>query len=320
MAEPDLSQALEIINNWRSSHSFPLNTFQVTLRRKAQEADPRPLIAQRIKRLSSIAYKLHRFPGIRLSRMQDIGGCRAVLGSVSQVRALRDIYRHSDLRHTLVREKDYISAPKPDGYRSLHLIYRYYSNRTEQYNGLQIEIQLRSRLQHLWATAVETVGTFLQQALKASQGEEDWLRFFALMGSAFAIREHTPLVADTPHSNPDLVAELRELARRLDVKNRLQAYGAALHITEGPGANRARFFLLELNPGHNVLTIHGYTQDALARATTEYLNVERRLSGQPGAEAVLVSVDSLRALKRAYPNYFLDTRAFVEAVDQAISA
>jgi len=45
-------QALTVINNWRSSHSFPLNTFQVTLKRKAQRVDPNTLLAQRIKRLS----------------------------------------------------------------------------------------------------------------------------------------------------------------------------------------------------------------------------------------------------------------------------
>jgi hypothetical protein len=103
------------------------------------------------------------------------------------------------------------------------------------YNGLRIEMQLRSRLQHAWATAVETVGTFLRQALKSSQGEGAWLKFFALMGSALARREHTPLVP-----------------------------------------------------------------------------------GTPGAEAVLVSVDSVTALRSAYPNYFLDTKAFVEAYKLAV--
>jgi hypothetical protein len=50
--------ALEIINNWRSSHSYPLNTFQMNLRRAATAIDADALIAQRIKRLSSISHKL----------------------------------------------------------------------------------------------------------------------------------------------------------------------------------------------------------------------------------------------------------------------
>ncbi|MGH7265289.1 MAG: hypothetical protein ACREMB_10610 [Candidatus Rokuibacteriota bacterium] len=54
ISEEDFEEALQIINNWRSSHSFPLNTFQVTLRRNARQIDPNSLVAQRIKRLSSI--------------------------------------------------------------------------------------------------------------------------------------------------------------------------------------------------------------------------------------------------------------------------
>jgi hypothetical protein len=69
--------------------------------------------------------------------------------------------------------------PQKSGYRGIHLVYRYNGRKTE-YNGLKIEIQIRTVIQHAWATAVETVGMFTQQALKSSQGEQDWLRYFAL--------------------------------------------------------------------------------------------------------------------------------------------
>jgi len=36
-------------------------------------------------------------------------------------------------------------------------------------------------------------------------------------------------------------------------------------------------------------------------------------------DAVLVSVESLELLRRAYPNYFLDTRAFLNALKQAVA-
>jgi ppGpp synthetase/RelA/SpoT-type nucleotidyltranferase len=76
--DEELERALTIINNWRSVHSFPLNTFQKTLRDKARKVDSQVLVAQRIKRLSSIELKLRRFaPQMQLSQMQDIGGCRA---------------------------------------------------------------------------------------------------------------------------------------------------------------------------------------------------------------------------------------------------
>ena len=31
--------ALDVINNWRASHNYPLNTFKVTLRRYASKVD-----------------------------------------------------------------------------------------------------------------------------------------------------------------------------------------------------------------------------------------------------------------------------------------
>jgi hypothetical protein len=188
--KPDLDAldvALNIISNWRSSHSFPLNTFQNTLRNRAKRVDQKPLVAQRLKRLSAIGAKLRRFPTMRLSAMQDIGGCRAVVADVARVDKLIALYHGGTLmKHQLLREKDYIRQPKPDGYRSVHLIYRYHSDGRDQqpWNGLQIEIQLRSRLQHAWATAVETVDLFTGQALKSSVGSDEWKRFFVLMSGA----------------------------------------------------------------------------------------------------------------------------------------
>ena len=80
----DYSRALTVINNSRSSHSFPLNSLQVNLRHIARRVFDGSLIAQRIKRLASIELKLKRFKTIRLSQMQDIGGCRAVVRSGSR--------------------------------------------------------------------------------------------------------------------------------------------------------------------------------------------------------------------------------------------
>lgn len=96
-------------------------------------------------------------------------------------------------------------------------IYRYYSDVNKAYNGLKIEMQLRTKLQHAWATAVETVGTFIRQALKSSQGEEEWLRFFAFMGTVIALREKQSLVPGTPQDRSKLVSELRKYASQLEV-------------------------------------------------------------------------------------------------------
>jgi ppGpp synthetase/RelA/SpoT-type nucleotidyltranferase len=78
-----VQEAYEIIYNFRSSHSFPLNTFQTTLRDKAHKVDADCIVAQRIKRLPTILAKLNRRK-VKLSEIQDIGGCRAIVSSVAR--------------------------------------------------------------------------------------------------------------------------------------------------------------------------------------------------------------------------------------------
>jgi hypothetical protein len=315
----EFDQALRIINNWRSSHSYPLNTFQMWLRKNARRVDQQSLVVQRIKRLSSIELKLRRFGWLKLSEMQDIGGCRAVVGSVRSVDRLVARYKRSRFDHKLDHEDDYIRAPKRSGYRGVHLIYRYHNRKKRAYTGLKIEVQLRSPLQHAWATAVETVGTFTRQALKSSRGEKEWLRFFALMGTALAMREGTPIIPGTPSDGEALFSELSEHVKNLEVESKLAAYGTVIKHLEESRIPGAHYFLLALDPEAHTLSVTGFQSDESERASKDYLAVERSLAGRPGADAVLVSAESLAALKRAYPNYFLDTRVFLEALRQAIA-
>jgi hypothetical protein len=309
----------DIISNWRAAHSFPLNTFKIGLLKRARLIDEKSIVAQRLKRLSSIAFKLHRFPDMKLTQMQDIAGCRAILGTVGDVRGLAAAYKRSDIKHKLVHEDDYIETPKDSGYRSHHLIYRYYSDRSEVYNGLKVEIQIRTALQHAWATAVETVGTFIQQALKSSQGEGEWLRFFALMATVLAFREGTAPVPVTPTDRRELRDELRHLKEKLDVSGHLLAYTAALRNPEIVGVYKdSHYFLLELDPKEKRIKVTGYKSEDLTRASSDYTTIEKAaIEGKSGLDAVLVSVESVKALKQAYPNYFLDTHRFLDAVEIA---
>ncbi|MGA3125210.1 MAG: RelA/SpoT domain-containing protein [Candidatus Korobacteraceae bacterium] len=311
-------ESFAIIGNWRTAHNFPLNTFQIGLRRRAKQVDENAIVVQRLKRLSSIALKLQRFPEMKLSQMQDVAGCRAVVESVSQVVKLVNLYKKSDIKHKLVHEDDYIQHPKESGYRGVHLVYRYFSDRSELYNDLKVEVQIRSYMQHYWATAVETVGTFIQQALKSSQGEEDWLRFFVLMGAAIAAREGTPPVPNAPVNRREWRAELRHYVNALDVENHLRVYASALTAPERVGQD-AHYFLLELDPVAREVKVTGYKRDELEKASNDYLSAERSaISGRTFHDAVLVSAESLKSLKLAYPNYFLDTHRFIQVMKHAV--
>jgi hypothetical protein len=131
------------------------------------------------------------------------------------------------------------------------------------------------------------------------------------MGSALALREgSSALVPNTPSNAAELVKELRFLARKLNVAASLQMYGHALKVGEESIVKGHYFYLMKLEPSKEIMTITGFPRKSLEEATNRYLEVEREIAGNPGSEAVLVSVDSISALKRAYPNYFLDTEIF----------
>jgi hypothetical protein len=306
-------RAVEIVDNWRSAHYFPLNTLQSGLRQKCIRIGCKYLIAQRIKRRSAIEEKLVRMKKLSLSEMQDIGGCRAVVASVKRVSDLVREFKASRHRHELIHEDDYIHCPKKSGYRSHHLIYRYRSRQHRDFDGLKIEVQLRTGLQHAWATAVETVGTFTDQALKSGLGKADWLRFFALTGTAIANKEQTPPVPDTPCDASELRDELSRYVKDLHVIELLEAYTAVPDITKGhdPSYN---FFLIVLDPLKKRVEITCYGKKDIGVGMLEYSIVEKKIADGERLDAVLVSVDSLKQLHRAYPNYFLETSAFVGVV------
>jgi hypothetical protein len=56
----------------------------------------------------------------------------------------------------------------------------------------------------------------------------------------------------------------------------------------------------------------------LQNAADAYLQVEKATADNPEIQTVLVSVDSIEALRQAYPNYYLDTGEFVEAMKRII--
>ena len=123
-SDQEKSDAMDILSNWRAVHSYPINTFQATLRDKLFNIDRDALVAQRLKRTPSIISKLQRYPKMNLARMQDIGGLRAVVKNLKKCRELEVNYRNSKFSHELVGAKDYISTPKETGYRGIHLIYK----------------------------------------------------------------------------------------------------------------------------------------------------------------------------------------------------
>lgn len=315
----DRAWADTVLANWRACHGYPINTFQALLRLKLKSIDKDAIVAQRMKRTPSIILKLQRFDGMNLARMQDIGGLRTVVSSIARVRKLETEYRSSKFKHVLVSSKDYISEPKEDGYRGIHLIYKYSNPRAPAYEGLSLELQMRTRLQHAWATAVETMGTFLGQALKSGEGEQEWRHFFSKASAAIAIIEKSAPVPGFEHcSSAQVFAQVASAEAELRVLDKLNGFAiAADKITTERG--QGAYHLVVLNSVDRTVQIRPYPIARLAQANIDYAEIEKLTKRGEPIEAVLVSAGPVDALRKAYPNYFLDTQAFVEQINRVIT-
>ena len=80
----------------------------------------------------------------------------------------------------------------------------------------------------------------------------------------------------------------------------------------------AHYFLLQLDPGNGTLQVTGFGAGQAEEAASRYSDAEQTVKENPGTDAVLVSVESINALARAYPNYFADTRLFAALLNQAM--
>jgi putative GTP pyrophosphokinase len=70
----ELRWARDLADRWRACHAYPINTFQANLRGKLKGFLHDPIAAQRLKRMPTIIDKLKRYPAMKLTTMQDIGG------------------------------------------------------------------------------------------------------------------------------------------------------------------------------------------------------------------------------------------------------
>lgn len=225
---PAFDDAFYKVAAFRETFAYPLYIVTKILRKRALSTDLGAVVSSRSKRITSIVTKLSRQPAMKLTTMQDLGGCRAILSSIGQVNRLVKDFRVNiaPRLNEPVEIFDYISRPKADGYRGVHYVVRYHPKR-RKLNGFpsrRIEIQLRSKLQHEWAMAVETVDLFTSQTLKLGGGNPKWQRFFLLASKLFGVKEGFYSIED----DSEWMKELRNLWYGLGVPSLIMQWFQAM--------------------------------------------------------------------------------------------
>lgn len=315
----EVGRVIDIINDWRTLHLPALDDLQNSIVPVLEKGNIQiQSLSRRLKRLSSIQNKLDRNPEMRLGGLQDIGGLRIVVSTMITLnKALSILENNIPENFELTKAPmNYIIEPKDSGYRSVHFIYKYKSENPDL-DGMKIELQLRTKLQHSWAMAVETVGLITKTDLKASQGNENWLTFFKMISTLFALKEKTPILTEhlnNVYNKNDIILRSYKLNRDHKFIDTLKALNISIkHLQKEKHKNG--YYILNIDYERGKVVIMTFSKEEEKKATHKYSVLEKQIEGKNQA-VVLVSVPKLQELHEAYPSYFLDTKNFIEIVEK----
>lgn len=205
----DITPALAVADEYRATFQEPMNAAAMWLRSMTKtEGCVQPVVSQRLKERRSVLRKL---PGASLWRMQDLGGCRAVLQSITEVRRVQ---ARIQARQPDAKVYDYIDHPQASGYRGVHIVAKY-GGGSSSYPERSIEIQIRTQLMHQWAITIERLSDATGLDLKHDREPTEILDYMALVSQFFDSAEKASTVPDGLKRRLDAAeATFKEYMRR----------------------------------------------------------------------------------------------------------
>ncbi len=311
--------AIELLNQWRYNHMLPLRNIRSIVDNRLKKLGIECIVGQRLKRMISIIGKITRFPDMSVSKMQDVGGIRIIVPKISDVKKVHEALIKKSKHEIIIPPKDYIEIPKPDGYRSIHQVFKYKNDQNEDINNMRIEIQIRTKLQHAWATSVETLGVIDKISYKSGLGAEENRKFFKIASALFSIKENCNVLDEYKQCTKDeLIQMLRDADQKQQILAKLKGLSTLKPVLNLKNSSDIYFVLLLAADEQKDFSIKVIPFDDEEEATLHYDALEKKNRNNTGKSVVLVRSKNLKELKKAYPNYFLDTQYFVRTIEDMI--
>lgn len=158
----DLAELRSQLTRFMMSYKFGLDevTTKINILKeeftRIHDYSPIEHVNSRLKSPESILRKAMRkgatldLDGIR-DEVLDIAGIRVTCSFISDTYKIRDMLaQQQDL--TVIREVDYIAKPKPNGYKSLHLVVEVPVFMSDRVEHVRVEVQIRTIAMDFWAS------------------------------------------------------------------------------------------------------------------------------------------------------------------------
>jgi len=170
----------DVLDEYRKAHLQPLTETTLELQRWLIGYESDYYIAQRLKRKPQIIRKLGRL-SVRLTQLQDIGGCRIIVEKNADVDRLLNFIKERVAEQSSLsidRVTDYRDRGRDvTGYRALHILL--------SRGGCKLELQVRSRIQHYWSESIERTSVVYGHYLKENEGHPSVISYFQRLSDAF---------------------------------------------------------------------------------------------------------------------------------------
>lgn len=299
------NEDLESLQLYRNSFQDSIADVFGFLSVATRKIDKNSIVTYRIKRLDTIIRKLQRFSNnpngpIELSRMGDIAGCRCILNSTDES-LIYKVVSQIELEYgpTCV-VKDYVKKPQSSGYRSVHI---YVKDKNHQQT---VEIQIRNRNQHNWATLVEIIdllyGTSIKEGDEDNQELVEFLKLYS-MGNGLSSKEFVRLIQlENTH-------KIFENMSSTLTKNYIKVYSQWVSIrSKGP------YYVIEASEQGSWIQSYKSFDVAESAYYDSYMN-------NNGNNIVLTHIKNatFEGISMAYSNYMLSMHSFFSDYRQLIA-
>ncbi len=290
---------LDLLQAHRLSFTEPLFKIFKELTQYKSSVQRSAIIAFRLKRITTIIDKVIRKPDMQLNRMWDVAGIRIIFGDeASASKMVEVILENYEVRGKI---RDYFEDPKKIGYQAYHIYI------TEPISGKVVEVQIRTKDTHNWATLVEITDVLYNTRLKEEGYDNNVTlgRFHQLVSSKKELEPDEANFLYKTLDKYDFITKLAETFRKNSsvVKKQWQEVGS-----------RDKFFLIELS-SDSVPKLTGYKD--YEKAEVDYFNTYKR---DEGALIVLTSIHkpSFEQISIAYANYILSYHTFIKDVQEIL--
>ncbi len=320
-------------DDFREKHNIIIDLFNKELKEfidnRVNELNKKSIeyqIVFRNKRVETIIEKLRRPNRSKLERIQDIAGSRIILENIEELRFFINIFNKISGTHNFTKKNkkfDYVTNPKKDGYRSVHYVFSY--NKKENYfkkdeekayylYNKKIELQVRTKIQHIWATALETYDIIYKSSMKTGTHNKlkTWEGLFfkrcSLLFEGIELEDKNKV-----KKNISKIFKLKQYKKifgnikkiknikKITLPEHIKPEEKLILITYIK-EKRATFFTTEDTEGIN----------------TVYRTLEANNKGD--YIVLLLTVKDIRKLKEIYPNYFFDIGTFIEILELTYKA